>query len=279
MPILNVQMTPSIVHCFTVIALVVPLGWARANETGSSTSQLSSGSIEKATDVELQLGFWAGCLTQNSQDVDQLSVTFCEPLGLGADAHDLVGRDLSRHDSVKLCAIDTAVVRSLEQCPSLRQHEEVAITASVLLGVADAWRQRGVYERAGQLYRHANLLVERAGGGLLKRMKMVGALTMFELEYGQLVHAKQLADQYVELAREWQRTASSQNKLIKGLELQATVLRRLGRETEAQAAQDEAKRLAAVPRNCGDRLCVSEPPFRVVCKGNAAGELVCVREQ
>jgi len=134
---------------------------------------------EEATATESKLGFWIGCPIQDDQRLEQLSVKLCEPTSgkVSEDAHDLIRRILrsGQNDSTALCAVDSAVVRSLEQCPSLRKQQDVAITASILLDLADAWMRQGGDERAGQLYQHANFLLEGAPGSQLNRMKALEA--------------------------------------------------------------------------------------------------------
>jgi acyl-CoA reductase-like NAD-dependent aldehyde dehydrogenase len=116
--------------------------------------------------------------------------------------------------------------------------------ADLMIRLAYGWKRQGALDRAEELARHANALLEAVGEEHLLRMSTLRAWAIFEMDRGELAHAANLVEFEVALARRWyEEVPDSPQLLIRALRLKAVVFEKLGRTRDAEAAQAEAERL------------------------------------
>jgi hypothetical protein len=116
--------------------------------------------------------------------------------------------------------------------------------ADLMIRLAYGWKWQGALDRAEELARHANALLEAVGEEDLQRISALRAWTIFEMDRGELAHATELVDFQIALARRWHDEVRDPPKLlVDALMLKAMVLEKLGRYGDAELVRAEADRL------------------------------------
>jgi hypothetical protein len=147
-------------------------------------------------------------------------------------------------DRRALCVIDTAVVRSQYHCAYPENFGGTAHLAELarLLGVN--WEDQGVLDRADELFRFADAVIEKTDQHLSGRQAILSDWALLEVARGNTDHAKALAKLQTALARQaYEHGSGVVGQLIGALKFEAKVLADLGLSKEAQSANDEAEAL------------------------------------
>lgn len=229
-----------------------------------------------ATDLTLKQ--WPNCPDSSRLSFEGFEWRLCTP---GTDRIDRATfqrvRNLELKNAVDadlLCALDTAIVQSLQECGPTESQSDVTEWALLLFEVAGDWRERGVEPRAEQLYQLAATLLQDASDEGMARLKVLGGWAVFEMERGNLHRANELMDAYLALERKRHDSGRrSTTKLVRALELKSKILEQLGHFDEAAAARKEADTLRESADSCSDWLCGER--FNIVCDQDASGKLVC----
>jgi hypothetical protein len=193
-----------------------------------------------------ELSAWDGCWSRVGRPATMLRL--CERY---ADHIDILTYNFIKEilrvgvsDRRALCVIDTAVVRSQYHCAYPENFGGTAHLAELarLLGVN--WEDQGVLDRADELFRFADAVIEKTDQHLSGRQAILSDWALLEVARGNTDHAKALAKLQTALARQaYEHGSGVVGQLIGALKFEAKVLADLGLSKEAQSANDEAEAL------------------------------------
>jgi hypothetical protein len=147
-------------------------------------------------------------------------------------------------DRRALCVMDTAVVRSQYHCAYPENFGGTALLAELARLLGLNWQKQGVLDRADELFRYADALIEKSDKHLLGREAILSDWALLEVARGNADHAKALAKLRTALERQaYEHGKSDALSLVAALKFEAKVLADLGLSKESQSANDEAEAL------------------------------------
>lgn len=159
-------------------------------------------------------------------------------------------------DADALCAIDTAIVRLLRNCPLefpdsyLLDMPTLAYSDLAKL-LADNWQRLGELRRADQMYHQAYVMLNEEPAWSLGKLGILRQWVSLRVTLGDSDGAKDLAFLHTTIARRYYKCdGDSPLILVQSLEFQAETLSAIGYSREAEAARTEAQFLSKFPGKC-----------------------------
>jgi hypothetical protein len=193
-----------------------------------------------------ELSGWDSCLSRAGRPATMLRL--CERYGDHIDGltwnfiKEILRAGVS--DQRALCVMDTAVVRSQYHCTYPENFGGTALLAELARLLGLNWEKQGVLDRADELFRYADAVIEKSDQHLDGRQAILRDWALLEVARGNTDHAKALAKLQTALQRQaYEHGKGDTSSLIGALKFEAKVLADLGLPKEAQSANDEAETL------------------------------------